>query len=43
MEAARKLRDSSICEAAKTMSVRKISAAIGLGKSTINQVVRAGG
>lgn len=43
MEAARLLRDDSIREAATTMSTRQISSKIGLGKSTVNQIVRAGG
>lgn len=42
MAEAKRIRDAAICEAAKTLSVRQIADKIDLGKSTINQIVRAG-
>lgn len=41
MAEARRLRDEAIREAAKELSVRRIAEKIGLGKSTINEIVRA--
>lgn len=42
MTEAKKMRDAAICEAAKELSVRRIAEKIGLGKSTVNQIVRDG-
>lgn len=42
MTAAKRLRDAAICEAAQEQSVRQIAEKIGMGKSTVNQIVRDG-
>jgi hypothetical protein len=39
---AKRIRDAAICEASETMSVRKIAQKTGLGKTRVNQIVRAG-
>lgn len=39
---AHQVRDQAICEAARVMSIRQISTKLGIGKSTIHEIVRAG-